>query len=330
MKHNALWLTGGALLLAAITALLIACGSTPTPRPTLSWLPLPTQAPAPTPVSITQILAQMKPALLSGKPESACAAWEEAVARAPDDSRVQREGARLALALGNPESAEEHAWAAIKADPNDATTWVLLGISQQRQGKTQLAQQAFAQAQALAPELAPELFADRWLAARRADDAEELTALAQSQLMRQPQDPLLPYYRAEALLSANYSHAALDLLLINVKGDSSALLWYTLGRAYLQVKAGYEARISLEAAQVAYVRGDSSILLASDDPRHDLNEALGRAYLISGECEKTISLLLLLSTPYPDFQTLIAEAERCPTPTPTCTPWLPADWAVSP
>ncbi|HEY88762.1 MAG TPA: hypothetical protein G4N98_03390 [Thermoflexia bacterium] len=330
MKHNALWLTGGALLLATIAALLIACGSAPTPRPTLSWLPMPTRAPSPTPLPLAQILAKMEPALLSGQPESARIIWEEAAVRAPEDSRVQREGARLALALGNPQKAETRAWTAIQADPSDAITWTLLGISQQRQGKSKLAQQSFAQAQTLAPELAPELFAARWLAAQRAADAEELTALAQSQLMRQPQDPLLPYYRAEALLSSNYAHAALDLLLINVQGDSSALLWYTLGRAYLQVKAGTKARISLEVAQVAYTRGDNSILLASDDPRYPLNAALGRAYLLSGDCEQVRPLLLLLSTPYPALQPLIAEAARCPTPTPTCTPWLPADWAVSP
>ncbi|MEA3308775.1 MAG: hypothetical protein U9Q70_04595 [Chloroflexota bacterium] len=329
MKRNALWLLTG-LLLIAITGLLLACVSAPTPRPTASWLPLPTRVPSPTPLPLAQILAEMQPALLSGQPEVARTSWEVAAVRAPEDSRVQREGARLALALGDPQRAETRAWVAIKADPSDATTWALLGISQQRQGKIELAQQAFAQAQALAPEMAPELFTDRWLAARRADDADELTTLAQFQLMRQPQDPLLSYYRAEALLSANYARAALDLLLLEVKNDSSALLWYTLGRAYLQAKAGTNARISLEVAQVAYMRGDNSILLASDDPRHDLNAALGRAYLVSGECEKVRPLLLLLSTPYPDLQPLIAEAARCPTPTPTCTPWLPADWAVSP
>ena len=329
MRRNTLCSIGGALLLIAIAV--AACGAPdPPPQPTMSWLPMPTQVPSPTPQPLEQLLAAMRPALLSGELELAYTAWEKAAARAPEDSRVLRERARLALAQGDAERAEEYSWKAIAAKSDDAEAWAMLGVSQQRQGKSQLSQQSFAQAQALAPELAPRFFADRWLAARRADDVEELTKLAQLQLMRQPQDPLLPYYRAEALLAANYTYPALDLLIINVQGDSPALLWYTLGRAYLQARTGSKASIALEAAQVAYTRGDNSILLASDDPQHDLNAALGRAYLSSGECEKAISLLTLLATTYPDFQPLIAEAEQCPTPTPTSTPWLPADWAVSP
>lgn len=272
----------------------------------------------------------MRPALLADHPEAAAPIWEEARTRAPEAPVVLREGARLALALGDLETAEQRAWDAVIAAPEDALAWALLGAIQQRQGENSLAQQAFSHAEGLSPTLSSEMFSAQWLAVLEAGDIDRLTQLAQTHNIRHPKDPLTTYYRAESLLASGHHHAALDLLLLSVRADASAVLWYTLGRAYLAVGAEAEAAIALEAALRAHNRGDPTLSAATRDPAHALYQALGKAYVGSGQCEKAVQHLTLLATPYPDLQPLLEKARVCPVPTPTVTPWLPEDWAESP
>ncbi|MGC9357024.1 MAG: tetratricopeptide repeat protein, partial [Anaerolineae bacterium] len=156
------------------------------------------------------------------------------------------------------------------------------------------------------------------------------TELARAYLLIHPQDPLTLYYRTEALLATGYTEEAMNLLLMRMDEESSAVLWYTLARAYLEYGAEEEALIALETALRGHTRGDDTLLLASDDPLHDLSKLLGEIYLETGRCEEAVMRLELLVTPYPDLADLVEEAHRCPTPAPTVTPWLPQDWATGP
>jgi predicted Zn-dependent protease len=276
------------------------------------------------------LLKNMRPALLGAHPDAALPIWEEARAREPDSPLVKREGARLALALGDLETAEQRAWDAVITDPQDALAWALLGAIQQEQGESALAEQAFSHAESLSPTLTADMFPARWFAALEAGDSDRLTALAQTYITQNPTDPLTTYYRAEALLASGHRHVALDLLLLSIQPDAPAVLWYTLGRTYLQLGAEHEAVVALEATLRAYNRGDTSLLAATEDPPYAIYKALGRALVESGACEEASKRLELLVTPYPDLQTLLDAAANCPVPTPTVTPWLPEDWTNSP
>ncbi|MFP4344116.1 MAG: tetratricopeptide repeat protein [Anaerolineales bacterium] len=312
-------------LLLLLLAALAACGAPQPVAPTVSWLPLPTRAPTPTPLTAEAYLAQVAPALLGGRLEEARVIWEEAYARAPDDPKVLREGARLALVLNDLETAAERAQEAITAAPEDARGWMILGIVYQHQGDLGAAQAAYQEALTLDPAAGADLFAARWQIARRQRDAVLLTQLAQEYLMRHPDDPLALYYRSTALMAGGYEREALELLLLQMESDAPAAVWYTLGRAYLAYGSGEEALIALETASDAYARGDKTLLLASDDPQYDLYALLGRALIEAQRCQEVDTRLLLLTTPYPDLIPLVEEARQCPTPTPTATPWLPWD-----
>jgi len=294
------------------------------------WNPLPTRAPTPTNTPPDAILAELRVALLTGDTEAAENAWETAQQRFPKNGTVLQEGARLALMQNDLTTAQQRAWDAVKVAPKDAGTWVVLGIVEQRSGDYDIAQQALETAEALDPSLASEIFSARWQAAIASHNKDVLTMLAQTYIMEHPQDPLALYFRAEALLAIGYPNAALDLLLIGIEEDSPGVLWYTLGRVYLAKRSAKHAITALEVAAAAQTRGDNSLLLASPDPFHDIKAQLGRAYIDAGRCDKALALLQLMLTPYPDLSPLVDEASRCPQPTPTFTPWLPADWAVSP
>lgn len=328
LRHWSLVVGLGLLL---IVGGVVACRATSTvsPTPKTSPLPLPTRAPTPSATSVEELLNAMQSPLASGQPAAARPLWEAAADRAPTSARVQREGARLALALDEPETAEARAWAAVLAAPEDGLAWALLGQAQQQLGKRELAQQALANAVTFAPEMAPDLFATRWQLARQTEDTDRLTDLAQAYVQRNPDDVLALYYRAEALLAGYHNRAALDLLLLGMNEKSPGVLWYTLGRTYLRVGAEAEAALSLETALTAYNRGDPSMALASDDPLHDLHKLLATAYLGSGACQLVAPRIALLATPYPDLQPLLKQAEDCPEVTPTPTPWLPSDWQDS-
>ncbi len=330
MRHRALLRRVFPLVLAGIAALLTGCRAPDDTTPSPLWSPLPTRAPTATPVPISTLLKNMRPALLGAHPEAARPIWEEARAREPDSPLVKREGARLALALGDPETAEQRAWDAIITDPKDALAWALLGAIQQERGESALAEQAFSHAESLSPTLTVDMFPARWLAALEEEDSDRLTKLAQTYITQNPADPLTTYYRAEALLAAGHRHVALDLLLLSIQPDAPAVLWYTLGRTYLQLGAEDEAVIALEATLRAYNHGDTSLLVATEDPPYAIYKSLGTALVESGKCAEASKRIELLVTPYPDLQALLEAAANCPVPTPTVTPWLPEDWTNSP
>ncbi len=312
----------GLLALAALSA----CSSAPTPQMAASpieyraedgWGPLPTRIPTPTPFPASYFLQPVAPALRAGELAIAQTAWEQAYALAPDDAEVLREGARLALAQADLVAAEARAWAALGADEASAETWMLLGTIQLRRSAWAEAGQSLQLAEALDPALADALFPSRWQIALQYSDAATLATLAQRYFMQQPEDPLAPYYRAEALLVDGKPQVALELLLLEMNADAPAVLWYTLGRVYLALgNANEQARIALETAAMASSRGDRTLSLASAAPQRDLNAALAQAYIRLYQCAKAEAQLRLLVTPYPELAELHEEAVRCVENTP--------------
>ncbi len=324
-----------AILVLIGLALLAVSLYLPAPSPAASpllWGPMPTRAPTATPRGADAALAQAQVALIGGDLKAAQCWWEEAVRRAPDDGAVLLEGARLALRRGDLEAAERLGWGALRAKPEDGRVWALLGEIANRRGEAKAAADFWAVAQSLDPTLRDDLFTARWIAARRAGDIGALRDLAQQRIIEHPDDPLLLYYRAEALLQMQSPRIAVDLLLLGMEGEEhrEAVLWYTLGRAYLALNAPASARIALDQALIAFRRGDTSLYLATDEPERDINGAIARAYILSRRCDLAAERLAYLVTPYPELSPLWERARACPTPTPTPTPWLPADWALSP
>lgn len=320
-------------LLGLLPWWLAACrDGTPLPTvPLVAGSPLPTRAAVPV-LTLEESLVATQAALLRGQVAEAQQAWAQAYRLAPQSGVVLREGARVALAAGDLATAETRAWEAIRAAPKDAMTWALLGTVLTRQGDPAAGQQALGIARELDPALASDLFADRWLAARRAGDPVTLAALAQEYALEHPAELLAAYYQAEALLAVGEARAALELLQLTMRrGEPSpAALWDVLGRAYLAVSAWYEAEGALQIAGDQFTRGDASLYLGSDTPVNDLNLNLARAYLGQGRCAEAEPILRRLSAARPELEPLVQQAHRCLTPVPTWTPWLPSSRGAMP
>jgi predicted Zn-dependent protease len=238
---------------------------------------------------------------------------------------AQAAGARLALMQDDTDSAESRTWAALRFAPQDPQVWSLLGISLRKSGEFKAAEQAFAIAQTLAPAWAPELFEDRWRAALRAKDIAAIVILAEDYSLRYPESTLAAYYRAEALLATYQPLAAIEALIPSVQEPPSApaLLWYTLGRAYLARGGFREAATALEVAASKIAQGDSSLDLVVDDQILALSIHLGKAYFGMDRCAEAEGIFRRLSTDHPEFEGWLERSIICQTPTPTLTPWMP-------
>ncbi len=292
-------------------------GAMPTRRPT----PIPDASPEPVMASATAIhLHNLRVALLAGDMDMAEQMWAMAVKSDPENGEVQREGARLALVAQNLPKAAIHAWLAVSARPYDPEAWIVLGLILQRQEHAKAAHQALEIARTLAPGITQEMFPLRWQTARQAQDGIMLQTLAQQYLIENPGDPLTMYYRAEALLASNEIMTARDFLLLNMKGDEPAAVWYTLARTYLATGAGTEATVCFETARAR--RADGTLWWVADNPERALEIGLAYAYLRAQRCAEAEPLFRQLTTPYPTFAPLIEAAVICQTPTPTMTPWI--------
>ncbi len=302
-------------------------GSSPdlSPHPSPTWASLPPRAVA----SGEDSGVDYRPfyrALLCGRIEEADRLWTELRETVPEGSyELYVTGARLALAQGELERAAERARDAISLAPNDALGWSLLGVILGRTGELKQAEQALATAQSLEPSLGSAVLSNRWQAAVAARDAGVGVALAEDFGERHPGSIFAPYYRAEALLMAEAPSEAITLLVgvLTEQPDALALLWYTLGRAYL-ARGGYtEAATSLEAAAYRIARGDTSLELISARPVDDLNAQLGQAYLQTSRCVEAETIFRRLEANQTGFSGLVEAAVICQTPTPTLTPWIP-------
>jgi tetratricopeptide (TPR) repeat protein len=297
------------------------------PRPSPTWAAMPTRAlnllP---PVEDVLDLLPLETALLRGDVVAAGRAWVD-LSRTPfaDSAAVQHAGARLAMMQGNLAVAETRAWRAIEGEPENALYWSLLGVIERRAGDLVSAEHAFAAAEDLAPNMAAHLMEDRWRVAVRAGDATTLAALAGQYAIAHPDAALTPYYRAEALLVTDEPDLAIRVLVdaLEVQPSSPALLWYTLGKAYLAREGYREAAMVLEVAASKVARGDQSLDLVSDAPLRDLNVGLARAYLATDRCVEAESIYRRISKAEPEFEVWVTRAVVCQTPTPTLTPWIP-------
>lgn len=293
----------------------------PSPPP---WQPMPTRIPLPTPTSeATGPLQTLQAQLQVGRPgRVAEIAWETAREKEPENAVIWREGARLALARDDFSLAEARIWQAIATNPQDAESWALLATILSRQGALDTAEQALGIAQTLTQEQMTALFLERWHSALAAQNSATLQTLAQTYSRQNPRDELKTYYQAEALLTINAAQTARDLLLQSTDSQSPAVLWYTLGRAYMQSKAWPEAVIALEVANNKLLQGDESLALASRTPQDTLSITMAQAYLYAGKCIQAERLFKVLSTPHPELAPQVREAIICQTPTPTWTPWI--------
>ena len=295
--------------------------------PTRASIPTETPVPTATPEADSP-LRIMQLALVHDAFGVAEAAWEEALRVTPEDSpyrgRVMREGTRLALLRGDIDAAETRVWDAVRVSAQDAETWALVGVILARQGEPKVAEAALRMAETLNPGLAPDVFADRWRAARQARDSDRMTALAQTYSSHEPENPLAFYYHAAAMLASGQVDTGFYHLLIQLRAEpnSPAVLWYTLGEAYLAQRAYSEALIVFTVAQERFGAGDLSLYLASDDPSRDLDLNRGRALLGISDpehCAQAEPLLRQWDAP----ADIIERVRRCQTPTPTLTPWMP-------
>lgn len=265
-------------------------------------------------------------ALLRDQIEEADRLLTELWETVPEESgELHMAGARLALAQGDLDRAADRARDAISRTPDDGLAWSLLGIILSRAGEPKQAEQALAMAGSLDPSLAPEVLPSRWQAAVASRDAAVVVALAEDFGERHPGSIFVPYYRAEALLMTGAPSDAITLLVsvLTEEPDAPALLWYTLGRAYL-ARGGYiEAATSLEAAAYRIARGDTSLELISARPVGDLNAHLGQAYLQTARCAEAEMIFRRLEADQAGFSGMVDAAVTCQTPTPTLTPWIP-------
>jgi Flp pilus assembly protein TadD len=315
------------------------------PRPSPSWGPLPTRAPGVSvaPLPTVSDLWGLHRALLRGDIAIAQSIWESEVepmlqevapgldASSGDPEVIdfvatgQRAGARLALMQDDLDAAEVRIWDALRAAPRDAEAWSLLGITFRRAGKFSAAQRALAIAETLDPDRAPELFDDRWRTALLAEDVATMVALAEDYTLRYPDSRLASYYRAEALLATDQALAAIEALVPSVQEPPTApaLLWYTLGRAYLARGGFRESATALEVSALRVAHGDHTLGLVTDDPILALNIQLGKAYFGMGRCPEAEGIFRRISVGQPEFEAWIEQAVACQTPTPTLTPWMP-------
>ena len=170
------------------------------------------------------------------------------------------------------------AWYAVAADPQDATSWSLLGEILSRRGALRAAEQALRTAQGLEPKLASALFVTRWRAARQARDGAAMAALAEAAAATLPDAPLTSYYQAATLLINGDTKGAMTALLATLteQPDAPAVLWYTLAEVYARRGAWAEAITALTVVEQAMARGDVTVSLASEHPPRDVALALSR------------------------------------------------------
>lgn len=325
MGTGLLVLSSGILRRPASPVALIAAP----PLPTSTWGPMPTRAPlapviAPTPAPD---LAPLQRALLLGDLETADRLWNALeTSSLAEEGATQLLGARLAFLQGDLKTAEARGWQAVRGDAQNAEAWSLLGVVLSRAGKPLLSAEALARAASLNPALADSLFEDRWRVARQAGNLDAMTSLAGTFSMQHPDHPLEAYYRGRVLLAGGEPLLAMGVLIgaLEAAPDAPAVLWYTLGEAYLARHYHREAVTVLEVAASKAAQGDESLRLASDDPLTDLTIRLADAYMAADRCADAEALYRRLAGSRPEYDDQVMEAVVCQTPTPTPTPWIPS------
>jgi len=271
----------------------------------------------------------------AGDADGALQSFSWAIQRSPDllpayvaRGTVHLGRGELALALADADAALEAGAAGAAAN---ATAYALRGEALRLLDRSDLALAAFAEALALDPALRAETFRSRWLAARAAHKGGRLLALGAEYASAHPDDPLRHYYHAWAFVEGGTPVAAIEVLVegIETTPHPPALLWFALGRAYMEASAWKESVTALEAARVLVQGGDTSLALHSDQPIAELFSTLGQAYLGAGrgaDAEVMLQyatdvLVRDVGAPASVYTATLGQARLCQTPTPTVTPY---------
>jgi len=316
------------ILLCFLSLLLAACAppiATPERLPTRAITPVP-PTPTPFPISAQNYYEEGLARQEAGDTEGAVQSFTWAIQLSPDFALAYVARGTAYLAQGKLHRSLADADTALEADPASAAAYALRGETLRLLGRARPALEAFDQALALDPTLKAETFRSRWLAARTAHYASRLLALSREYTDFHPGDPLRHYYRGWALIELGTPGVAIDTLVEGIEAtpDPPALLWFTLGQAYVANHSWQEATTSLETARTLVQAGDTSLAIHSDQPIADLFGALGRAYLGAGRCvdaETVLEYAIAVGAPASEYAAALEEARLCQTPTPTATPY---------
>jgi len=308
-----------------VLALLVGCRA---PEPMLRF---PTRVPStptttPFPFSARSYYEMGVARQNTGDLNGALEAYKWAVRRSPDFARAHVAEGTVYMARGDVVQALIQAAKALQVDPECAEAHALRGEVARRQGHYWVSLGAFNDAIAIDPELASETFHGRWLAAVALDDSSQLQELAWEYGSAHPGDELTSYYSGWALVERDMSQAAIRLLVSKMgeAEDPPAILWFTLGEAYVSNGSWLEAVTSLEVVRELTFAGDTSLTNHSDTPLITLSDALGRAYLGAGRCvdaETMLDYAVAIGAPASRYTRLLSEARICQTPTPTASPY---------
>lgn len=291
------------------------------------WQPFPTRGLTATPTpTVLDIYSTLQLAITQRDYDTADLIIKQALALYSDNTLLLRAQARMAFLRKDFDTAEKIMWDIIGKDPENALNWIFISTILTQAAKTELAEQAMAVALTLDPSLTGDLFLERWRIAFKQNDPQKLTALADEYYLLYPDDPLSAYYNASALLASGHTNIALNLLVetLDTAPPSSSLLWYGLGRAYLQRQSYSESATAFENAIQMFEAGDKSLLLIGEKPLPIIEDDLADAYMGSNQCSKAELLYRLLADITNDisYTNLITSAVTCQTPTPTPTHWM--------
>jgi len=310
---------------STVLAVLVGCGS-PEPSPRL-----PTRVPStptftPFPFAAQAYYEQGVAWQQMGDLDGAMEAYDWAKQRSPDFAPAYVAKGTIYLARGELGRALIEANSAIEIDPECADGYALRGEVTRRQGRYRASLEAYDTAIAIDRTLSAETFRGRWLAAVALGDGSQLQSLAWEYRSAGHEDELTGYYSGWALLERELPQAAIRLLVdeISESTEPPAILWFTLGHAYMRNGSWSEAVTSFEAARELMLAGDTSLTYHSDSPVIALSDGLGRAYLGAGRCvdaEAMLDYTIGIGASAWRYAGLLQEARICQTPTPTATPY---------
>jgi tetratricopeptide (TPR) repeat protein len=283
-----------------------------------------TATPAPTRVDVRPLYEAGLACRETGDVACAMRSFTRAIEIDPNFAPAYIARGSVYLAQGRFDAALDDADGAVAADPKDASAHALQGEILRQMGRPRDASEAFDRAVALDAALEEQVFQSRWLAALAGHDARRLTDLGHQYRENHPDDPLRHYYRGWAYIEQGRSDVAIYLLVGGIQGTPRppALLWFTLGHAYMESGSWQEAVTCFEAAGALIQAGDVSLEVHTQRPVADFFAAMGRAYLGVGRCADAEAMLehaVAVAGPRSEYLDLLEQVERCKTPTPTPT-----------
>ena len=318
-------------LLLALAVLVGCCPSPDVPvNPTLQlWLPTrvpATATPIPTRVEARPFYEAGLACREAGDDECALRSFTQAIEIDPGFAPAYIARGSMYLAQGQLVMALDDADSAVAADSEDASAYVLQGEILRQLDEPRAAAKAFDRAVALDPVLEEEVFQSRWLAALAGHDAQRLADLGRQYSIEHPGDPLRYYYRGWAHIEQRDLRIAIRLLVEGIRDTPQppALLWFTLGHAYLQGGSWQEAVTCFEVAGELIQAGDISLEIHTERPVADFFAAMGQAYLGVGRCADAETMLehaVAVAGPASEYSVLLEEVDLCKTPAPTPTPY---------